>query len=96
LTVQDLITKWRLELVGGYILDPYFNETLGKYSYTLVYAGKRILSWDNAPHHPGLPNFLHHIHRPDGKVEASGLNGDPAHDLEIVKEEVETYLSQIA
>jgi len=38
--VHDLITKWRLELVGGYILDLYFNETLGKYGYTLVQAGQ--------------------------------------------------------
>ena len=26
--VHDLVTKWRLELQGGYILDLYFNETL--------------------------------------------------------------------
>ena len=67
--VHDLVTKWRLELVGGYILDLYFNETLGKYGYTLVQAHTRVMGWDNAPHHPGLANFPHHVHRPDGQIE---------------------------
>jgi len=59
MAVRDLITKWRLELAGGYILDLYFNETLSKYSYTLIQAGTRVLGWDNAPHYPGLANFPH-------------------------------------
>jgi hypothetical protein len=46
---HELATKWRLELVGGYLLDLYFNETLGKYSYTLAKGGQRIWGWDNAP-----------------------------------------------
>lgn len=33
--VQNLVTKWRLELTHGYVLDVYYNETLGKYGYTL-------------------------------------------------------------
>lgn len=32
LAAHELATKWRLELVGGYVLDLYFNATLGKYS----------------------------------------------------------------
>ncbi len=91
-TVHDLVTKWRLELTGGYILDLYFNETLGKYSYTLIRAGTRILGWDNAPHHPGLPNFPHHVHRPSGQVEPSSLTDDPDHDLEQIRLEIEAFL----
>ena len=90
--VHDLVTKWRIELTGGYTLDLYFNETLGKYSYTLVEGGKRVLGWDNARHHPGLPNFPHHVHQPDGHTESSTLIGDPAYDLEQVRTEVEAFL----
>ncbi len=92
--VHDLITKWRLELAGGYILDLYFNDTLGKYGYTLVQARRRVLGWDNALHHPGLANFPHHVHRPDGQIEPSALTGDPDHDLEQVRHEIEAFLAQ--
>lgn len=49
IAAHDLVTKWRIELAGGYTLDLYFNETLGKYGYTLVMAATRVLGWDNAP-----------------------------------------------
>ena len=71
LAVQDLITKWRLELSHGHVLDLYYNESLSKYGYTLVAAGTRVLGWDNAPHHPELDDLPHHVHRPDGRVESS-------------------------
>jgi len=80
--------------VGRYVFDLYFNETLGKYSYTLVQAGTRVLGWDNAPHHPGLANSPHHVHRPDGWIEPSTLIGDPDHDLEQVRLEIEAFLVQ--
>lgn len=91
--VHDLTTKWRLELASGYIFDLYFNATLGKYSYTLVQGGNRILGWDNAPHHPGLANFPHHVHRPSGQIEPSTLIGDPDRDLEQVRVEIEAFLA---
>jgi hypothetical protein len=78
---HDLVTKWRIELTKGYLLDLYFNEALGKYSYTLVQAEVRVLGWDNAPHHPGTLNFPHHVHRPGGQIEPSTLTGNPSHDL---------------
>jgi hypothetical protein len=93
IAVHDLVTKHRVELPGGYVLDAYFNETVGKYSYTLIQAGQRVLGWDNAPHHSGLANFPHHVHRPAGTIESSLLTGDPEHDLELVRLEVEAFLS---
>lgn len=90
---HDLTTKWRLEFTGGYFLDLYFNEALGKYSYTLVQANTRILGWDNAPHHPGHANFPHHVHLPSGQIEVSSLTGDPELDLEQVRLAVEAFLS---
>lgn len=49
--VEFVRTKVRAHLIGNYILDIYFNKTLGKYSYTMIKENKRIMRWDNAPHH---------------------------------------------
>ncbi|MBM3129364.1 MAG: hypothetical protein FJ009_12160 [Chloroflexi bacterium] len=92
-TAHDLATKWRLDLTGGFTLDLYFNETLGKYSYTLIQGSERVMGWDNAAHHPGLANFPHHAHRPDGRIVPSRLGGDPKVDLDQVRQEIETFLS---
>jgi len=73
-------------------MDFYYNATLGKYGYTLIRGGQRILGWDNAPHHPGLESFPHHCHLPDGTVEPSALTGDPETDVVIVAIEVNTFL----
>jgi hypothetical protein len=91
--VHDLVTKWRLELSHGHVLDLYYNESLDKYGYTLIVGGARVLGWDNAPHHPELDGFPHHVHRLDGRVEPSSLTGDPESDLDIVRNEVEAYLN---
>ena len=91
--VNDLTTKVRIDLVASHVLDLYYNETLGKYSYTLVKAETRILGWDNARHYPSLENFPHHVHQADGKIEPSTLNGAPEHDLVQVRLEVERFLS---
>lgn len=35
--------------------------------------GSLIQRWDNTPHHPGLPNFPHHVHfGPTGAVMSGG------------------------
>lgn len=90
--VHDLFTKWRLELTQGYLLDCYFNETLDRYSYTLIKDNQRIMGWDNAHHHPYLPNFPHHFHTPDHQVVPSALTGHPEADLEQVRLAVESFL----
>jgi len=44
---------------------------ISKYSFHRQdMAGNLICRWDNAPHHPELDNFPHHIHT-KGKVGAS-------------------------
>lgn len=93
-SVHDLITKWRLELRGGYFLDCYFNESLGKYSYTLVKDNKRIMGWDNATHYPHLPHFPHHFHDPDQRIVSSLFTGDPEQDLEQVRITLESFLEE--
>jgi hypothetical protein len=94
-SVHDLLTKWRIQLKGGYALDIYFNDSNGKYSYTLSQGENRILGWDNAPHHSNLASFPHHYHNTDGTVASSALNGDPENDLEIVRLEIERLLREM-
>ncbi len=91
--VHDLATKQRVDLSGGYVLDVYLNEMLGKYGYTLVREDERIIGWDNAPHHPDLAGFPHHVHWEDGTVAPSPLTGDPERDVEYVAAEVNAYLA---
>ncbi len=90
--VRDLVTKTRIELEDGYIFELYYNITLGKYTYTLIFADQRVLGWDNAPHYPSLTNAPHHFHHPDGRVEPSTLAGDPERDIEIVLAAINAYL----
>lgn len=92
--VHDLVTKWRVEIMDGYLLDIYFNEALGKYSYTLVRGNQRIQGWDNAPHHAEISNFPHHVHQADGKVIPSALTGNPEDDLGEVRREIERLLAR--
>jgi len=60
------MTKWRVQIKGGYALDIYFDASNGKYSYTLSQGESRVLAWDNAPHHPNQLNVPHRFHGPDG------------------------------
>ncbi len=93
IAVHDLVTKWRIELTGGYLLDLWFNESLSQYSYALVKENTRVLGWDNAPHHPGFDNFPHHLHRADGSIEPSPLSGNPDDDLKQVQQVIEALLA---
>ncbi len=93
-SLEDLLTKTRLELEKGYFLDLYYNETLGKYAYTLVWQNQRVVGWDNAPHHPHLANFPHHFHAEDGTVHVSTLIGDPEQDIIQIIQAVNVILSR--
>ena len=85
-TLHNFPTKTRIEQQKGYILDLYYNETLGKYAYTLVSSNQRVVAWDNARHHPSVTTFPHHFHAEDGTVQPSFLIGNPEQDiLQVVK-----------
>lgn len=48
-----------------------------KYRYHLQEPGGALIArWDNAPHHPHLKTFPHHVHHADGRIEESFV-----HDL---------------
>lgn len=77
-------TKVRAYLVGGYILDIYYNQTLGKYGYTLIKEDRRVIGWDNAPHHIKVETYPHHFYDIDGSIKPSNLSSDPLKDLDSV------------
>lgn len=41
------------------------------YRYQYVRAGEGVFRYDNAPHHPDLPNFPHHKHVKGNKLPAT-------------------------
>jgi len=54
----------RFYLDGDYI-DVYELLDSGqilRYSYALIHGGKRVLGYDNAPHHPEIYTYPHHKH----------------------------------
>jgi hypothetical protein len=87
-STHDLVTKIRIELTHNHILDLYFREATGQYSYTIARGNQRLLGWDNAPHYPDLPNAPHHFHREDGGVEASTLTSEPVQDVRAIAERI--------
>ncbi|HKZ85288.1 MAG TPA: DUF6516 family protein [Anaerolineae bacterium] len=87
-STRDLVTKIRIELERDYSLELYFREATGQYSYTLLLNDRRVIGWDNARHHPDLPNAPHHFHREDGQVESASLTGDPVQDIRIVAKRI--------
>lgn len=80
--VEFLKTKVRAYLVNDYGLDIYYNIILGKYSYTVFKSKRRIIGWDNAPHHRNVvETYPHHFHDINGHIKPSDLSGDPIRDL---------------
>jgi hypothetical protein len=65
--------RTRIKLINGDCLEIFerfeiINECLcvNKYSFHWQTAqGKLIKRWDNAPHHPELATFPHHVHLSD-------------------------------
>lgn len=53
-----------------YVAESRGHIHLLKYSLHWQDAnGKLVKRWDNAPHHPNLPNAPHHIHSRDGSIQ---------------------------
>lgn len=92
LDVEFLGTKVRAYLPRGYILDIYYNVTLQKYSYTVIKQNKRIIGWDNAPHHKHVKTHPHHFHASDGKITQSRMKGNPTEDVASILKEIKKNL----
>lgn len=59
--------KADVELADGsrlHINEVYVRGELRKYAYyRLTPTGEIIQGWDNAPHHPEIASFPHHLHQ---------------------------------
>jgi hypothetical protein len=54
----------------------YVGSSLHKKDYSYHWQDrekKTILRWDNAPHHPEIKTFPHHLHEEGGVKEAEGI-----------------------
>jgi len=52
-----------------YVTESGGQIRLAKYSFHWQDAQKQLVRrWDNAPHHPNLPNSPHHVHEENGQA----------------------------
>ena len=62
--------KADMQLVDGSRLqvnEVYIGGQLRKYAYYRLTPGGEVLQgWDNAPHHPEIASYPHHLHQQDG------------------------------
>jgi len=94
LRIEFLKTKVRAYFANGYALDIYYNTTLGKYSYAVFKENRRIIGWDNAPHHKIVETYPHHFHDINGSIKPSNLSGNHLKDLnKIMKVISETLIA---
>jgi len=94
LDVKFLRTKVRAILMGEFVLDIYYNAATGRYSFTLLRGSRRLMTWDNAPHHITIPTFPHHFHDVDGRIKPSDLSGDPFIDIGKVLTKIRHFIGQ--
>jgi hypothetical protein len=92
LDIEFLGTKVRAHLPKSYILDIYYNATLQKYSYTIIKQNKRIIGWDNAPHHQHVKTHPHHFHTLYGEIAQSKMKGNPTKDVTTALKEAKKIL----
>jgi hypothetical protein len=68
------------------------GDTCGpeRYRHQWMDSTKTMLRrrWDNVPHHPEVENFPHHVHLPDGRVQA-GVRLSICEVLQVIADEQE-------
>lgn len=71
----ELVNDDFLELAEYFVVHRDAVEAK-RYRYQWMDSTQQILRkrWDNAPHHPELPNFPHHIHDGDEANAAPGVS----------------------
>lgn len=65
-----------------------------EYDYAYVYLdadGRRVLQYDDAPHHPEISTHPHHMHKGERPVEGK----DPPYELDIPQVNFNTVLTKI-
>lgn len=76
----DTPRNLRIFFIDGSFLDVWISER--KYSYHWQ-SNKRVVRFDNAPHHKEIKTHPHHKHI-DSEIEDSPLSGKPEEDINIV------------
>lgn len=72
-----------LQMFERFALAGHAEVVTGKYSFHWQRVDGTLLKrWDNAPHHPELSSFPHHIH--DGREE-NVVPGAPMNGVQILK-----------
>ena len=72
-------TEIEASLINNYRFNffEYYSSTSGvlKYRYQLLNeVSKIVVRWDNAPHHPEISTFPHHIHILNSVSESPKIN----------------------
>lgn len=70
----------------------YYNYGHIDYAYQL-FTDVPLLRWDNKEEFAHLHTYPHHFHDQYGHVHPSSLTGDPITDIEVVLNELSTFLS---
>jgi hypothetical protein len=65
-----------------------------EYRYQWMNSSKQLLRkrWDNAAHHPGLPNFPHHVHVGDDKRVEPGNSMGIILFIDMLENEIDAHL----
>lgn len=70
---QFKAVAWLVDGSHPHINEVWLSGQLHKYAYYwLTPTDDVIAGWDNAPHHPHISTFPHHVHTPNG-VEPSTI-----------------------
>lgn len=72
------VLKIRALLTNGWILQIWEHKTpeLRRYAYHVYENSKTVVRWDNAPHHPQVRTFPHHMHKQTGVLASPEMYVD--------------------
>lgn len=91
---EQFVVRVRMSIINGWNLQVHLYHNRGHYDYAYhVFENKlTIMRWDNKEDCPGLDNFPHHFHAPDGSIVASILSGDPVQDVAAILANLEKII----
>jgi hypothetical protein len=82
--------KAEIQLADGsplHVNEVYISGQLRRYAYyRLTPTGEVLQGWDNAPHHPEIASYPHHLHQPNG------VHPSQVRSLADVLEQLETLM----
>jgi hypothetical protein len=93
-SADQFFFKVRAQFIAGHNFQVriYYNHGHTDYAYQL-FTDVPLWRWDNKEEFAHLPTYPHHFHDQHGQVHPSPLIGDPIADIEVVLDELLTFLS---